>query len=111
MIEINVAILCVSVPALKPLLTPRRLQKAAHDRKYGSQAGDNPKPCSQQNRSGLSGKVSKAQIVANINSDAENLGHSPAGSKRTSATAGAEDFKDCITSDPRMLKEEHFSAV
>lgn len=32
MIEINTAILCASVPALKPLLSPRRVQKALYDR-------------------------------------------------------------------------------
>lgn len=37
MIEINVAILCASVPALKPLITPKRLQNAINERRYGYQ--------------------------------------------------------------------------
>ncbi|KKY39304.1 putative integral membrane protein [Diaporthe ampelina] len=40
-IEINVAILCASVPALKPIFTPHRLQEFRNGRKYQHHPQDN----------------------------------------------------------------------
>lgn len=84
-IEINVAILCASVPALKPIFTPHRLQEFRNGRKYQHHPQD--KLDSDSQRSAFSRKRSHPELYP----DTIDLTKLSAVDRNSTASLGGKD--------------------
>ncbi|KAK2599699.1 hypothetical protein N8I77_011431 [Diaporthe amygdali] len=89
-IEINVAILCASVPALKPIFTPRRLQEFRNGRRYQHRPQDKLDYDSQ--RSAFSRKRSHPELYPD-NIDLTKLS---AADRSSTASLGATESEEVV---------------
>lgn len=89
-IEINTAILCASVPALKPLFTPHRLQEFRNGRKYQHRPHD--KMDSDSQRTIFSRKRSHPELYP----DTIDLTKLSALDRSSTASLGGTDKEDIV---------------
>lgn len=102
MIEINAAILCASVPALKPLLSPRRLRKAFYDRRHGKELDLGPNLMELQTPCQDHGQKSRLDL----DRDTFNLVQVTSESRTTAATHMNEYGVDLESPAPTLSKQE-----
>lgn len=91
-IEINVAILCASLPALKPIFTPHRLQEFRNGRKYQPRPQD--KLDSESQRSAFSRKRSHPELYP----DTFDLTKLSAFDRNSTASLGGSDKDEVVFS-------------
>lgn len=89
-IEINVAILCASLPALKPIFTPHRLQEFRNGRKYQHRPQD--KLDSESQRSAFSRKRSHPELYP----DTFDLTKLSAFDRNSTASLGGTDKDEVV---------------
>lgn len=89
-IEINVAILCASLPALKPIFTPHRLQEFRNGRRYQHRPQD--KLDSESQRSAFSRKRSHPELYP----DTFDLTKLSAFDRNSTASLGGTDKEEVV---------------
>ncbi|KAG6361205.1 hypothetical protein INS49_009429 [Diaporthe citri] len=89
-IEINTAILCANVPALKPIFTPHRLQEFRNGRKYQHRPQDELD--SESQRSAFSRKRSHPELYP----DTFDLTKLSASDRSSTASLGGTDKKEVV---------------